>query len=47
MPWKFEAPGEGISLAIVYAIWVSVVLALYPLCKWYDKYKNSHPEKSG
>jgi uncharacterized membrane protein len=45
MPWKFVAPGEGFSLAVAYAIWISVVIALYPLCKWYDKYKSSHPEK--
>jgi len=45
MPWRFVAPGEGYSLAIAYLIWISVVIALYPLCKWYDKYKSSHPEK--
>ena len=45
MPWKFLTPGEGFNLAVVYAIWISVVIALYPLCKWYDKYKSSHPEK--
>jgi uncharacterized membrane protein len=44
-PWKFIAPGEGYSLAVVYGIWISVVIALYPLCKWYDRYKSSHPEK--
>jgi uncharacterized membrane protein len=44
-PWKFSAPGEGYSLATAYAIWITVVIALYPLCKWYDKYKSSHPEK--
>jgi uncharacterized membrane protein len=45
MPWKFAAPGEGYSLAVAYAIWISVVIALYPLCKWHDKYKSSHPDK--
>jgi uncharacterized membrane protein len=45
MPWKFVAPGEGYSLAIAYAIWITVVITLYPLCKWYDRYKSSHPEK--
>ncbi|MEP6674752.1 MAG: heparan-alpha-glucosaminide N-acetyltransferase domain-containing protein [Ferruginibacter sp.] len=44
-PWKFVAPGEGYSLGIVYLIWLSVVIALYPLCRWYDRYKSSHPEK--
>ena len=45
IPWKFVVPGEGYSLAVAYAIWISVVIALYPLCKWYNKYKSSHPEK--
>ena len=45
MPWKFVAPGEGYSLGIAYAIWIAVVIALYPLCKWYDRYKSSHPQK--
>ncbi len=45
MPWKFVVPGEGYSLAIAYAIWISVVIALYPLCKWYDRYKTNHKEK--
>lgn len=44
-PFYFLAPGEGYSLAIVYAVWVVVVVSLYPLCKWYDKYKTSHKEK--
>ncbi len=44
-PWKFLAPGEGFSLGIVYFIWSCVVASLYPLCKWYDRYKTSHPEK--
>jgi hypothetical protein len=37
--------GYGFSLAIVYLIWLGVVLILYPLCKWYDKYKMAHKEK--
>ena len=44
-PWKFIFPGEGYSLAVVYAIWLAVVAALYPLCKWYDGYKSNHKEK--
>jgi uncharacterized membrane protein len=44
-PFKFIVPGEGFSLAIVYVIWIMVVAALYPLCKWYDKYKTTHKEK--
>ena len=44
-PFLFVAPGEGYGLAIVYLVWAAVVIALYPLCKWYDKYKTSHKEK--
>jgi uncharacterized membrane protein len=28
-------PGWGYGLPAVYAIWVAVVLALYPVCRWY------------
>jgi uncharacterized membrane protein len=42
---KFVYRGEGFSLAIVYLIWLSVVIAMYPLCKWYDMYKTNHKEK--
>ena len=44
-PFKFIVPGEGNSLLIVYIIWIAVVVALYPLCKWYDRYKTNHKEK--
>ncbi|MEO6133749.1 MAG: heparan-alpha-glucosaminide N-acetyltransferase domain-containing protein [Ginsengibacter sp.] len=44
-PAYFVIPGEGLGLAAVYAVWAFVVIALYPLCKWYDKYKTNHREK--
>ena len=44
-PWKFVSPGDGYSLVVVYAIWLAVVISLYPLCKWYDAYKTNHKEK--
>lgn len=37
--------GSGVSLWIVYLIWLSVVIVLYPLCKWYGLYKAEHKEK--
>lgn len=37
--------GYGYSLTVVYIIWIGTVLLLYPLCKWFDRYKRSHPEK--
>lgn len=45
LPFKFIIPGEGYSLWVVYGIWLAVVIALYPLCKWYDQYKTNHKEK--
>lgn len=45
-PFSFGRPaGAGVSLGVVYLVWIGVVLALYPLCRWYGRYKASHPEK--
>jgi uncharacterized membrane protein len=30
------------SLGLVYTVWVFVILAMYPLCLWYKKYKATH-----
>jgi hypothetical protein len=35
-----KPPGWGYSLPIVYLIWAAVVLALYPLCRWYGGVKQ-------
>ncbi|MFT3681959.1 MAG: heparan-alpha-glucosaminide N-acetyltransferase domain-containing protein [Ferruginibacter sp.] len=37
--------GYGFSLRVVYLVWIIVVVGLYPLCKWYDRYKQTHKEK--
>ena len=42
---KFVTRGEGFPLRIVYVIWLTVVILLYPVCKWYDRYKMEHKEK--
>lgn len=39
VPFKFVVPGEGLRLWQVYLVWMGVVLLLYPLCRWYGKYK--------
>jgi uncharacterized membrane protein len=44
-PFLFAIPGEGVNLGIVYLIWIAAVASLYPLCRWYDRYKTGHPEK--
>ncbi|MEO6453474.1 MAG: heparan-alpha-glucosaminide N-acetyltransferase domain-containing protein [Ginsengibacter sp.] len=35
----------GFHLWFVYVVWIIIVVALYPLCKWYNKYKIVHKEK--
>ena len=35
----------GLSLGAVYAIWVFVVAMLYPLCRWYQRYRENHPSQ--
>ena len=37
--------GYGFNLITVYFIWIIIVLLLYPICKKFDKYKQSHKEK--
>jgi uncharacterized membrane protein len=39
---KFVVPGEGYPLWVVYAVWIFVVLCLYPACKWFSEYKKTH-----
>jgi uncharacterized membrane protein len=34
--------GTGYSLAWVYVAWILIVTTLYPVCKWYHRYKSSH-----
>ena len=37
--------GYGFNLITVYLVWIVVILLLYPLCKKFDAYKQSHKEK--
>jgi uncharacterized membrane protein len=37
--------GYGFSLGTVYIVWALLILILYFLCKWYDRYKFAHKEK--
>ena len=45
LPFLFLIPGEGFNLQTVFLIWMVVVIIMYPLCKWYDRYKTTHREK--
>jgi len=40
-----EPPGWPLSLPAIYAIWIGIVLAVYPLCRWYAgvKGRGDHP----
>ena len=46
--WITELPGMkgyGFSLWVVYVVWICIILLLYPVCRKFDKYKQSHKEK--
>jgi len=46
MPFMVEAlKGFGFNLFIVYLIWILIIAMLYPLCKKFDTYKQTHKEK--
>jgi uncharacterized membrane protein len=34
--------GFGYSLEWVYVVWISLIVLLYPICKWYNRYKSTH-----
>jgi uncharacterized membrane protein len=53
--WMFESPdlahypftpppGWGYSLPLVYAVWIGVVLVLYPACRWFAGVKQRRRE---
>ena len=41
-PFLFRPDDFGVNLPAMYAIWTFVIICLYPLCKWYNKYKSTH-----
>ena len=40
-----ELKGYGFSLGAVYLLWLAIILGLYPLCNWYNNYKNDNRDK--
>jgi uncharacterized membrane protein len=46
-PFQFGRPttGGGLPTWCIYPIWIAIVVVMYPLCRWYGRYKTSHPEK--
>jgi len=46
--WVTDYPaldGYGFSLGVTYLIWLGIVALLYPICKWYDRYKTANKQK--
>lgn len=37
--------GGGLTLPGTYLVWIGVVALLYPVCRWYGRYKMAHPEQ--
>ena len=37
---------SGIPLWGVYLVWIGLVVGMYPLCRWYGRYKERHREKT-
>ena len=37
--------GYGFNLLVTYIVWIFVVLSLYPLCRWFDRYKSAHKDQ--
>jgi uncharacterized membrane protein len=38
--------GAGLGLAATYGVWIAVVLALYPVCRWFADYKRRHRDQA-
>ena len=43
-PFLFRPLHFGFGLVGVYIIWVGLILFLYPICKWFNKYKSTHSQ---
>lgn len=40
-----ELSGYGFNLFVVYLVWIFLILILYPICWWFNKYKSSNRDK--
>ncbi|AYB34998.1 DUF1624 domain-containing protein [Chryseolinea soli] len=36
--------GSGVTLFWVYVVWAGIVLVLFPVCTWYNRYKSTHKD---
>lgn len=37
--------GYGVNLGWTYLVWIVLVIGMYPICKWYDQYKQNHRDR--
>src|SRR5690606_18723522 len=44
-PQNLDLQGFGYGLPLVYLIWIGIILALYPICKKFDTYKQHNKDK--
>jgi uncharacterized membrane protein len=42
LPFYFRPDRFGFNLWIVYGIWAAIIPMIYPLCRWYNRYKSTH-----
>lgn len=40
-----ELKGYGFNLVTVYIIWIVLIVLLYPLCKWFGRYKSANQSR--
>ena len=40
-----QLQGYGFELWVTYVIWIALVIGLYPLCRWFDRYKTNNRDK--
>jgi uncharacterized membrane protein len=40
-----ELQGYGFNLGVVYLVWIAIILILYPICSWFNKYKSNNRDK--
>lgn len=42
--FRWRPVNFGFDLWVVYAVWIGIILLLYPLCKRYNQYKSTHKQ---
>lgn len=42
VPFLFRPLTFGYPIWVTYVVWIFVIALLYPLCKWYNRYKSTH-----